>query len=89
MSKQPPDPRSDTDPAEKLRQSQREYSAARPNAEREKRMFSGVRIYVCRRCQSNFKTGEGQPDARISGFGKCNACLGLPAGTQTASNSTT
>lgn len=89
MSKPPPGQRPDTDPAEKLRQSQREYSAARPNAEREKRMFSGVRIYVCRRCQSNFKTGEGQPDAHNTGFGKCNACLGPPPSTKTASNPTT
>jgi hypothetical protein len=32
-------------------------------------------MYVCRRCQANFKTGNGKPDARIPGLGKCNSCL--------------
>ena len=40
-----------------------------------RRMLSGMKMYVCRRCQSNFKTGEGMPDAKISGLGKCDACL--------------
>jgi hypothetical protein len=38
-------------------------------------MLSGVKMYVCRRCQLNFRTGEGRPDARVSGLGKCNTCL--------------
>ena len=32
-------------------------------------------MYVCRRCQANFKTGEGKPDPRLRGLGKCNKCL--------------
>ena len=32
-------------------------------------------MYVCRRCQANFKTGDGKPDARLPGLGTCNKCL--------------
>ncbi len=32
-------------------------------------------MYVCRRCQANFKTGDGKPDPRLPGLGKCNKCL--------------
>ena len=40
-----------------------------------KPMMSNSRMYVCRRCQANFKTGDGKPDARLPGLGKCNKCL--------------
>ena len=60
----------------KLRQTQAEYSAARPAAEPGiKPMMSSSKMYVCRRCQANFKTGEGRPDPRLRGLGKCNKCL--------------
>lgn len=66
----------------KLRQTQAEYTAARPIAQAGiKPMMSSSKMYVCRRCQANFKTGDGKPDARIPGLGKCNACL---AAAQTA-----
>lgn len=64
----------DTEAAGKLRQTRAEYSAARPAREPYRKMLSSVKMYVCRRCQSNFKTGEGMPDARISGLRKCNVC---------------
>ncbi len=65
----------------KLRQTQAEYSAARPMGEPGiKPMLSSSKMYVCRRCQANFKTGDGKPDPRLRGLGKCNACLGaIPA----------
>ena len=60
----------------KLRQTQAEYSAARPSSEPGiKPMMSSSKMYVCRRCQANFKTGDGKPDARLPGLGKCNKCL--------------
>ena len=48
----------------KLRQTQAEYSAARPSSEPGiKPMMSSSKMYVCRRCQANFKTGEfGYPE---------------------------
>ena len=65
-----------TDTAQKLRQTQAEYTAARPASQPGvKPMMSSSKMYVCRRCQANFKTGDGKPDARIPGLGKCNACL--------------
>ncbi len=68
----------------KLRQTQAEYTAARPNAEPGVRpMMSSSKMYVCIRCHANFKTGEGKPDPRLRGLGRCNACLGataVPAG---------
>jgi hypothetical protein len=64
----------------KLRQTQAEYTAARPSAEPGVRpMMSSSKMYVCRRCQSNFKTGEGKPDPRIPGVGRCNQCIAAAA----------
>ena len=61
---------------QKLRQTQAEYVAARPASEPGvKPMMSSSKMYVCRRCQANFKTGDGKPDARLPGLGKCNKCL--------------
>jgi hypothetical protein len=42
-------------------------------------MMSSSKMYVCRRCQANFKTGDGKPDARLPGLGKCNKCLATQA----------
>ena len=62
--------------APKLRQTQAEYSAARPATQPGvKPMMSSSKMYVCRRCHANFKTGDGKPDPRLRGLGKCNACL--------------
>jgi hypothetical protein len=62
--------------AQKLRQTQAEYVAARPSGEPGvKPMMSSSKMYVCRRCQANFKTGDGKPDARLPGLGKCNKCI--------------
>jgi hypothetical protein len=67
----------------KLRQTQAEYSAARPSAEPGiKPMMSSSKMYVCRRCQANFKTGEGKPDPRLRGLGKCNKCLDASTAAQ-------
>lgn len=67
----------------KLRQTQAEYSAARPAAEPGiKPMMSSSKMYVCRRCQANFKTGEGRPDPRLRGLGRCNKCLDAASATQ-------
>ena len=69
-----------TEGTHKLRQTQAEYTAARPAPERGvKPMMSNSRMYVCRRCQANFKTGDGKPDLRLSGLGKCNRCLAATA----------
>jgi cytochrome c553 len=66
--------------APKLRQTQAEYTAARPNAEPGvKPMMSSSKMYVCIKCHANFKTGEGKPDPRLRGLGKCNNCLGVTA----------
>ena len=63
-------------PGPKLRQTQAEYTAARPNAEPGVRpMMSSSKMYVCIRCHANFKTGDGKPDPRLRGLGKCNQCL--------------
>jgi DNA-directed RNA polymerase subunit RPC12/RpoP len=40
-------------------------------------------MYVCIRCHANFKTGEGKPDPRLRGLGRCNNCLGATAPTST------
>lgn len=62
----------------KLRQTQAEYTAARPNAEPGVRpMMSSSKMYVCIKCHANFKTGEGKPDPRLRGLGRCNSCLGV------------
>ena len=67
-------------PGPKLRQTQAEYTAARPNAEPGVRpMMSSSKMYVCIRCHANFKTGEGKPDPRLRGLGRCNTCLGIAA----------
>jgi hypothetical protein len=42
-------------------------------------MMSSSKMYVCRRCQANFKTGDGKPDPRLPGLGKCNKCLAQQA----------
>ncbi|OYT98437.1 MAG: hypothetical protein CFE40_10810 [Burkholderiales bacterium PBB1] len=69
----------------KLRQTQAEYSAARPASEPGiKPMMSSSKMYVCRRCQANFKTGEGRPDPRLRGLGKCNKCLDAATAAQAA-----
>jgi cytochrome c553 len=66
----------------KLRQTQAEYTAARPNAEPGVRpMMSSSKMYVCIRCHANFKTGDGKPDPRLRGLGRCNNCLGVTAPT--------
>jgi len=73
-------PAAPTGPALKLRQTQAEYVAARPSGEPGvKPMMSSSKMYVCRRCQANFKTGDGKPDARLPGLGKCNKCLATQA----------
>ena len=67
---------------QRLRQTQAEYTAARPaNGSGVKPMMSSSKMYVCRRCQANFKTGDGKPDPRLPGLGKCNACLSAAAAT--------
>ena len=69
-----------TPAALKLRQTQAEYVAARPSGEPGvKPMMSSSKMYVCRRCQANFKTGDGKPDSRLPGLGKCNKCLAAAA----------
>lgn len=74
----PPSP----DTSLKLRQTQAEYTAARPSAEPGIRpLMSSSKMYVCRRCQANFKTGDGKPDPRLPGLGKCNSCLAASATT--------
>ena len=42
-------------------------------------MMSSSKMYVCRRCQANFKTGDGKPDSRLPGLGKCNKCIASAA----------
>jgi hypothetical protein len=44
-------------------------------------MMSSSKMYVCRRCQANFKTGDGKPDPRLPGVGKCNQCIAASAAT--------
>jgi cytochrome c553 len=69
----------------KLRQTQAEYTAARPNAEPGVRpMMSSSKMYVCIRCHANFKTGDGKPDPRLRGLGRCNNCLGVAAAAAAA-----
>jgi cytochrome c553 len=64
----------------KLRQTQAEYTAARPHAEPGvKPMMSSSKMYVCIKCHANFKTGDGKPDPRLRGLGRCNTCLGAAA----------
>ena len=69
----------------KLRQTQAEYVAARPAGEPGvKPMMSSSKMYVCRRCQAYFKTGDGKPDSRLPGLGKCNKCLATQAASALA-----
>jgi hypothetical protein len=69
-------PATDSSSTQKLRQTQAEYVAARPSGEPGvKPMMSSSKMYVCRRCQANFKTGDGKPDPRLPGLGKCNKCV--------------
>lgn len=69
-------------PGPKLRQTQAEYTAARPHAEPGvKPMMSSSKMYVCIKCHANFKTGDGKPDPRLRGLGRCNNCLNVTAST--------
>ena len=62
----------------KLRQTQAEYTAARPVSQAGiKPMMSSSKMYVCIKCHANFKTGDGKPDPRLRGLGRCNNCLGV------------
>ena len=80
-----PPPAGATAQSLKLRQTQAEYVAARPAGEPGvKPMMSSSKMYVCRRCQANFKTGDGKPDARLPGLGKCNKCLAAAAASALA-----
>lgn len=82
MTTRRPSPPATPDPSMKLRQTQAEYTAARPSSEPGIRpLMSSSKMYVCRRCQANFKTGDGKPDPRLPGLGKCNACLATAATT--------
>ena len=78
-------PAAEASSALKLRQTQAEYVAARPAGEPGvKPMMSSSKMYVCRRCQANFKTGDGKPDSRLPGLGKCNKCLAAAAASALA-----
>jgi cytochrome c553 len=71
--------------APKLRQTQAEYTAARPNAEPGvKPMMSSSKMYVCIKCHANFKTGDGKPDPRLRGLGRCNTCVAQAAAAKAA-----
>jgi len=84
MATRRPAPNAVTNSGMKLRQTQAEYTAARPHAEPGvKPLMSSSKMYVCIRCHANFKTGEGKPDPRLRGLGRCNACLGVAAPTST------
>ena len=53
---------------------------ANPNAEPGvKPMMSSSKMYVCIKCHANFKTGDGKPDPRLRGLGRCNNCLNTAA----------
>jgi hypothetical protein len=80
-----PVPATESSSPQKLRQKQAEYVAARPAGEPGvKPMMSSSKMYVCRRCQANFKTGDGKPDPRLPGLGKCNKCLAAAAASALA-----
>ena len=70
-------PPADTSAALKLRQTQAGEPGVKP-------MMSSSKMYVCRRCQANFKTGDGKPDSRLPGLGKCNKCLAAAAASALA-----
>ena len=81
----PATPAATTSTAPKLRQTQAEYTAARTNAEPGvKPMMSSSKMYVCIKCHANFKTGDGKPDSRLPGLGKCNKCLATQAASALA-----
>jgi DNA-directed RNA polymerase subunit RPC12/RpoP len=83
----PANPASTSGP--KLRQTQAEYTAARPHAEPGvKPMMSSSKMYVCIRCHANFKTGDGKPDPRLRGLGRCNSCLDASAAAAAAAAAT-
>lgn len=87
MSTRRPSPSPSGTPAPKLRQTQAEYTAARPNAEPGvKPMMSSSKMYVCIRCHANFKTGDGKPDPRLRGLGKCNDCVAAIAAAKKAAS---
>ncbi len=82
-----PKPTTPAPGATKLRQTQAEYSASRPAAQPGiKSTMSSSKMYVCRRCHANFKTGDGKPDPRMPGLGKCNACVASAAASGSASS---
>lgn len=84
MATRRPSPAATNAEGVKLRQTQAEYTAARPNAEPGvKPMMSSSKMYVCIRCHANFKTGDGKPDPRLRGLGRCNKCLGVTSETPT------
>ena len=69
MTTRRPSPPATPDSSMKLRQTQAEYTAARPSSEPGIRpLMSSSKMYVCRRCQANFKTGDGKPDPRLRDF---------------------
>jgi hypothetical protein len=62
--------------APKLCQTSAEYDASRAI----KQLASSApmwldKLYVCRRCQCSFRSGQGQPDPRQNGLGQCNKCV--------------
>jgi hypothetical protein len=38
--------------------------------------MSSSKLSVCRRCQANYTPGDGKPDPRLPGLGKCTKGLG-------------
>jgi len=80
-------PESNSASGPKLRQTQAEYTAARPHAEPGvKPMMSSSKMYVCIKCHANFKTGDGKPDPRLRGLGRCNNCLNTAAAAAAVAN---
>ena len=62
--------------APKLRQTNAEYDASRTVKQMSSpEPMSLAKIYVCKRCQCSFRMGQGQPDPRPNGLGRCNKCL--------------
>ena len=51
-------------------------------------MMSSSKMYVCIKCHANFKTGDGKPDPRLRGLGRCNNCLGVAAANATTPSPT-
>jgi hypothetical protein len=87
MTTRKPKPSTAAPGGQKLRQTQAEYTAQRPaSAPGTKSMMSSAKMYVCRRCHANFKTGDGKPDLRMPGLGRCNACVALAAAAAAAAS---